>query len=62
MDLDGEGTYGFYWSSSLDDGVYHLDEGYSDFAYNMLLNSFWPIYDNRSNRRYGQSVRPVLRN
>jgi formylglycine-generating enzyme required for sulfatase activity len=62
MDLDGEGTYGRYWTASLDDGSYHLDEGYSNHAYNMFFQSSWAMYDNRNRRFFGYSIRPVLRN
>lgn len=51
-DLDGVGSYGYYWSSS-------LSEDYSDYAW--YLNFHSGGHDlHLSSRYYGQSVRPVL--
>lgn len=51
--LSGAGSYGSYWSSS-------LNTGNSDYAYELNFGSSYVDWDYYS-RYYGQSVRPVLR-
>ena len=51
--LGSAGSYGFYWSGS-------LGESYSYYARYLLFNSGHRGTSNH-NRRYGRSVRPVLR-
>lgn len=52
--LDHQGTYGYYWSSS-------LNTGFAQFAFNAYFSAshVWPAYSN--NRFYGFSVRPVCK-
>lgn len=50
--LNGDGSRGYYWSSS-------LDESHSGMARNVYFSSFG-VYRNYDNRYYGQSVRPVM--
>ena len=49
--LDGAGSYGYYWSSSL-----YTD--YPSYAYSVYFRSVYVDWDN-GNRYYGRSVRPV---
>ena len=49
--LNSAGSYGLYWSSS-------LDTGYPYYAYELYFNSDYVDWDN-DYRYYGQSVRPV---
>lgn len=52
--LDGAGSYGYYWGSTLDSGV-------STHAYALVFNSVGHDVSNY-NRCSGQSVRPVKKN
>lgn len=51
-DLYDAGSYGYYWSSSLDT--------FSDCAYGVYFNSSSKYRSYNFNRYYGQSVRPVV--